>query len=69
MGTAPSKPTSEFVEKRRQQEVMVVQAKELADSLATLDLNGAAVSENGSLDGSLLGDWEHATAKVTYPSS
>jgi hypothetical protein len=67
MGATSSKPTPEFAEKRRQQEAMVVQAKELADSLATLDLNGVAASENGSLDGSLLGDWEHATAKVGYP--
>ena len=46
-----------------------MQAKELADTLATLDLNGVAVSENGSLDGSLLGDWERAAAKVSHPSS
>ena len=66
MGATSSKPAPEFTEKRRQQETVVVQAKELADTLATLDLNGVAVSENGSLDGSLLGDWEHAAAKVSH---
>jgi hypothetical protein len=65
MGTAPSKPTSEFTEKQRQQVTMVGQAKDLADALATLDMNGVATSESGSLGSSNLKEWERAAAKVS----
>lgn len=64
MGTAPSKPVPEFTEKQRVQRALAGQARELADSLATLDLNGVATSENGSLGGSNLREWENAAAKV-----
>lgn len=68
MGATTSRPAPEFTEKRRQQETLVVQARELADNLATLDLNGIPAGESGTLDGSLFGDWEHAAAKVSQSS-
>ena len=64
MGTTPSKPATEFTEKQRQQVALAGQARVLADSLATLDLNGIATSQNGSLEGSNLAEWEHAVGKV-----
>ncbi|CAG8682173.1 4156_t:CDS:10, partial [Acaulospora colombiana] len=54
MGANTSKPAApEFVDKRLEQETLVEQAKELADSLATLDLNGVPTSPYGSLESGL----------------
>ncbi|KAG8771249.1 hypothetical protein FRC15_003543 [Serendipita sp. 397] len=63
MGTAPSRPAPDFTEKRRVQVAMAAQAKDLADSLATLDMNAVATSRNGSLERALLEDWEYVAAK------
>ena len=63
MGATPSQP-AEFNEKRRVQAAMAAQAKELADNLASLDLNEVATSTTGTLEGALLEDWEYAASKV-----
>ena len=64
MGTAPSRPAPEFTEKRREQMALVGRARDLADALASLDMNGLPTSESGSLDSANLTEWETAAAKV-----
>lgn len=63
MGATPSQPVPDFSEKRKVQAAMAAQAKELADNLASLDLNAVATSRNGALEGALLDDWEYAASK------
>ncbi len=67
MGGTSSKPEPTFDEKRIAQQYMVVKAKELADSLATLDLNGVATSTDGSLKHSNMNEWERKASAVLIP--
>lgn len=65
MGGTTSKPEPAFDEKRSRQLVMAAQAKQLADSLAALDLNGVANSADGSLRHSNVDEWETQASKVS----
>jgi hypothetical protein len=66
MGANTSKPAAPgFTEKRLEQETLVEQAKELADNLATLDLNGVPTSPYGSLETGLFKQWEDKASKVS----